>query len=196
MHLQVIDVNKWYISSTSSIHTSGYVVTKRDACKKCNDFKVSRKTECSFLCPHMYTCSCYDYNNRHVCKHIHRVHSLHFVTHTLQSKRPESEGSHYAQAEETDSCQHPGVRVNMVSPVNIVPPPPRTVFTSEYCSPSVDNVPRTIFTRGNIVFSVNSVPRTAFTSEYCSHARYSREYSAGMDHGAAHMQRKVDLGEI
>lgn len=34
--------------------------------------------ECGFLCPHMYRCDplCYEYNNGHVCKHIHRIHSL------------------------------------------------------------------------------------------------------------------------
>ena len=34
--------------------------------------------ECQFLCPHMYTCDkkCYNFNNEHICKHIHKVHSL------------------------------------------------------------------------------------------------------------------------
>ena len=98
-------------------HTSGYVVTKRDACDKCNDFKVCRKTECSFLCPHMYTCSCYDYNNGHVCKHIHRVHYLHFMAHTLQSESPESKGSHYAQKkiEKTESCEHHSSDITITS---------------------------------------------------------------------------------
>ena len=34
--------------------------------------------QCGFLCPHMCSCDdkCYDYNNGHVCKHIHRVHSM------------------------------------------------------------------------------------------------------------------------
>ena len=35
-------------------------------------------SECNFLCEHMYKCdtTCYDFNNGHICKHIHRVHSL------------------------------------------------------------------------------------------------------------------------
>lgn len=34
--------------------------------------------ECTHLCPHMYECdsTCYEYNNGHICKHIHRVHSM------------------------------------------------------------------------------------------------------------------------
>lgn len=39
---------------------------------KCN------RAECDHLCIHMYSCdkACYDYNNGHLCKHIHRVHSM------------------------------------------------------------------------------------------------------------------------
>jgi hypothetical protein len=28
------------------------------------------------LCSHMYTCTCDDYHNGHICKHIHKIHSL------------------------------------------------------------------------------------------------------------------------
>ena len=48
------------------------------ACESCTGpFCVS--SECGKLCVHnMYKCddSCYDYNNGHICKHIHRVQSL------------------------------------------------------------------------------------------------------------------------
>ena len=39
---------------------------------------VCTSPECHYLCPHMYNCdpTCYEYNNGHICKHIHRVHSL------------------------------------------------------------------------------------------------------------------------
>ena len=32
--------------------------------------------ECEYLCYHMYKCQCYDFKNGHLCKHIHRVHSM------------------------------------------------------------------------------------------------------------------------
>ena len=34
---------------------------------------------------HMYKCdtTCYDFNNAHICKHIHRVHSLEIKKHPL-----------------------------------------------------------------------------------------------------------------
>ena len=51
----------------------------------CEDCQVSSsqltctQEECKFLCIHMYKCDplCFDFNNGHLCKHIHRVHSLH-----------------------------------------------------------------------------------------------------------------------
>ena len=48
-----------------------------DACQKCNG-PLCTKSECLKLCLHMYSCdkACYDYNNGHICKHIHRVHSF------------------------------------------------------------------------------------------------------------------------
>ena len=34
--------------------------------------------ECGNLCYHLYKCDslCYDYANGHICKHLHRVHSM------------------------------------------------------------------------------------------------------------------------
>lgn len=62
---------------------SGYMVKHtHSTCAECSPFKgnirVCRERECGFLCPHMYTCDekCYDYSNGHICKHIHRLHSL------------------------------------------------------------------------------------------------------------------------
>ena len=38
--------------------------------------------ECGNLCYHQYRCdsSCYDYTNGHICKHLHRVHSMKIAT--------------------------------------------------------------------------------------------------------------------
>ena len=63
----------------SGVKASGYTVTKvADKCmEECSGPKCN-KTECDELCIHMYTCdkTCYDFNNGHLCKHIHRVHSM------------------------------------------------------------------------------------------------------------------------
>ena len=47
-------------------------------CRSNSVHLVCKESECDHLCYHMYHCDnlCYDYSNGHICKHIHRVHSL------------------------------------------------------------------------------------------------------------------------
>ena len=44
-------------------------------CSKESTHMTCTQEECKQLCYHMYIC-CYDYTNGHLCKHIHRVHSI------------------------------------------------------------------------------------------------------------------------
>ncbi len=73
---------EWKVESISGSNPGGYMVKRLlDACTECSlkeDFRVCKESDCVFLCPHMYSCDskCYDYANNHMCKHIHRVHSL------------------------------------------------------------------------------------------------------------------------
>ena len=63
----------------SGVKCGGYVVTKiADKCAENCFGPTCTKAECGQLCMHMYTCNkaCYDFNNGHICKHIHRVHSI------------------------------------------------------------------------------------------------------------------------
>ena len=66
--------------SVSGCNPDGYTVKRVQECSpfSCNSSKTCKELQCGFLCPHMYSCDnkCYDYNNGHVCKHIHRVHSM------------------------------------------------------------------------------------------------------------------------
>ena len=32
---------------------------------------------CHYLCRHMISCTCYDYQHGHLCKHSHKVYTLH-----------------------------------------------------------------------------------------------------------------------
>ncbi len=75
----------WIINSQSGCNLNGYrVEVISSTCSKCSasshlqERNVCLAAECQYLCPHMYKCdsSCYEYNNGHICKHIHRVHSL------------------------------------------------------------------------------------------------------------------------
>ncbi len=49
------------------------------------EYEVCSCAECKHLCYHMYSCDqhCYDYNNGHMCKHIHRVHSIWLQQHQM-----------------------------------------------------------------------------------------------------------------
>ncbi len=67
------------MDSMSGVKSGGYTVTKvADQCAKDCCGPMCTKAECNQLCIHMYTCdkACYDFNNGHICKHIHRVHSI------------------------------------------------------------------------------------------------------------------------
>ena len=75
------------MDSVSGTSPDGYDVQRILAnCSECGNSTTSVCTtkEYGFLCYHMYKCSssCYDYNNGHICKHIHRVHSLVSTTST------------------------------------------------------------------------------------------------------------------
>ena len=71
----------WHVDSVSGSTPQGYCVVRSQAapCTECEaEGKICAATECNCLCIHMYRCDskCYSYNNGHICKHIHRVHSL------------------------------------------------------------------------------------------------------------------------
>ena len=66
--------------STSGKNPSGYLVKLKDInCADCNNSnELCTMRECNMLCYHMYECDklCYDYANGHLCKHIHRAHTI------------------------------------------------------------------------------------------------------------------------
>ena len=71
----------WHVDSVSGSTPQGYCVIRSQVapCTECEPKgKICAATECKCLCIHMYRCDsrCYSYNNGHICKHIHRVHSL------------------------------------------------------------------------------------------------------------------------
>lgn len=93
--LQEINDGRWHVESLSGTSPSGYIITRHiTTYQQCTsqDDKVCMARECNFLCPHMYKCDdkCYHFNNGHICKHIHRVHSL---SHIRQLSNPQTESS-------------------------------------------------------------------------------------------------------
>ena len=68
------------MQSTSDTNPNKYIVSRVTSscdCQSSSEITCTEK-ECNFLCIHMYKCDilCYDFNNGHLCTHIHRVHSL------------------------------------------------------------------------------------------------------------------------
>ena len=74
------DSNTWYVPSVSGKISDGYFVRlKMNLCTRCAESTLSyTMSECKKLCYHIYECDqlCYDYTNGHLCKHIHRVHTI------------------------------------------------------------------------------------------------------------------------
>jgi len=94
MHLTITDFSLkeiadgiWHVDSVSGATVKGYTIVRCQTatCDQCAlDGSICTAPECGSLCIHMYKCgsACYSFNNGHICKHIHRVHSL------LQLKQP------------------------------------------------------------------------------------------------------------
>ena len=75
----MISDGKWNVKSLSGLVGDGYTITRKAlSCSQCTTSLHCTAAECGFLCRHMYECDdrCFDYNNGHICKHVHRVHSL------------------------------------------------------------------------------------------------------------------------
>ncbi len=112
------------MASTSGLHKTGYLVKRSCsvACESCSG-PLCVSSECGKLCVHMYECddSCYDYNNGHICKHIHRVQSLVLA----QSGNTAVESSDHQCGEETyediDSLEYAG---SILAPKNGTSDPP------------------------------------------------------------------------
>ena len=93
LYKQEIEEGSWHVKSVSGNNPAGYtVMLLHTTCQECSPLspqvdEACTASECHFLCPHMYKCSrqCYDFNNGHICKHIHRVHSLRLASGTCMN---------------------------------------------------------------------------------------------------------------
>lgn len=82
---------------TSSIfsldsETDNYIIEAMlDDCSQEHCYSKCKNLPCINLCYHMYQCSCSDYHNGHICKHIHKIHSLSSVSDTIVRDSDENE---------------------------------------------------------------------------------------------------------
>ena len=86
---------------TSSDGKSKYEVTfKAETCQlEPNCVPHCKESPCQYLCCHMVTCACYDYQHGHLCKHTHRVYSIH---QSNQQTDIPKEGSSTSSSEQVD----------------------------------------------------------------------------------------------
>ena len=47
--------------------------------------------DCLYLCRHMITCTCYDYQHGHLCKHTHKVKNLQAHHHSEIADQPHTD---------------------------------------------------------------------------------------------------------
>ena len=66
------------VKSVSSDHqyTVHILASQCSHGKKCIPHCIQGK--CSYLCRHMISCTCYDFSHGHLCKHAHKVQSVHY----------------------------------------------------------------------------------------------------------------------
>lgn len=121
----------WHVDSVSGNNAQGYCVIRSQAtpCVECiSKGLICTATECNSLCIHMYRCDskCYSFNNGHICKHIHRVHSLSHMTQqdtTMESTEEEPGG-----IEQYDSVDEDHVENNDIAE-------PSVVYAESVCNP-------------------------------------------------------------
>ena len=125
----------WQLPSLSGTNPSGYTVTLvKENCGDCEGQPtLCTAQECGFVCWHMYKCdkACYDYNNGHVCKHIHRVHSMNVDKHRKPTGADEPTGANEPTGTD-DTMELP--------PPSLTPPDAKDIPDITY-APSAAKVP-------------------------------------------------------
>lgn len=104
-----MDEGKWMVESKSGKKYTVELISFAN-CSICIPGDPLQPTctreECRFLCRHMYKCDtlCYDFQNGHLCKHVHCVHALNTVTNAqaCSTSTIESSGSVCLQLESDD----------------------------------------------------------------------------------------------
>lgn len=78
--------------------------------------------ECSYLCRHMISCTCYDFQHGHLCKHTHKVFHLHMQQQSV-SDDGESDDGESDDGSNTDAVTD---TTDLPSPMEIGVTPPKT----------------------------------------------------------------------
>lgn len=95
----------FFFTVTSSDST--YDIKKLvDICSEKYCFNKYKTFPCIDLCKHLFSCSCLDYKNGHVCKHLHKIHA--FANLNSHKDHPSNANTdfsskQYASSRDTDS---------------------------------------------------------------------------------------------
>ena len=66
-----------YLVDSSDLKTQHTVVVLSMVCpSQPNCMPHCEEDRCRYLCRHMISCTCYDYQHGHLCKHSHKVYTL------------------------------------------------------------------------------------------------------------------------
>ena len=69
-------INHYEIISSDAKTQYSVTILLSDCPNQPNCMPQCTEDECSYLCRHMITCTCYDYQHGHLCKHTHKVKNL------------------------------------------------------------------------------------------------------------------------
>ena len=112
---------EWKVPSGSDPTRSYTTLRLALSCTRVECVTRCTQDNCVSLCVHMYSCSCYDAQNDHICKHMHQVHSLY---------KSSSNPTEIQQ----ESPQH--LNLQYMSPQQVSPQ-----YESPHCSKVLDHQP-------------------------------------------------------
>lgn len=69
-------MNTWTVCSQTDERDQYTVQRLKAECLQTNCTPSCSAKECVYLCRHILQCTCYDYKNGHLCKHVHAVKAL------------------------------------------------------------------------------------------------------------------------
>ena len=84
--IQVTGEDLWVCKAQSAEYSIARIAGE---CQEEKEHHHCYELHCLDLCRHMYTCTCPDYSAGHLCKHVHRVHSIWLDTYIQAHDDPE-----------------------------------------------------------------------------------------------------------
>ncbi|XP_065842625.1 uncharacterized protein [Oscarella lobularis] len=104
-HLQALEIPDSAIERQSEgVWRVGDSVVKYDECPESDSSRTCDEGDCKNFCHHNYTCSCFDYETGHVCKHLHKVASAMFRNNSDSEMVPYTISS--TQRSDPEDCEN------------------------------------------------------------------------------------------